>query len=58
MIFIISLSAFTPLSQNVNAAPPDGNLDSSSQVLICHMPPDNPDAPQNIEVGEKALNIH
>jgi len=51
MIFVISLSTFTNLSQNADAASPGG-------ILICHMPPNNPNDPQTIEVGEKVLSVH
>ncbi|HUT06065.1 MAG TPA: hypothetical protein VMW74_05185, partial [Nitrosopumilaceae archaeon] len=51
MIFVISLSAFTGLAQNVDAASP-------GKTLICHNPPGNSENPQNIEVGGKELNVH
>lgn len=38
--------------------PTDEGEDAEVKVLVCHVPPGNPDNPQTIEVGESALPAH
>jgi hypothetical protein len=36
----------------------DGEENAEVKVLVCHVPPGNPDNPQTIEIGESALPAH
>ena len=51
VIFVISISLITGLSQSASAAP-------AEKVLICHIPPGNPSNPHTLSVGERAVDAH